>query len=159
MVQESKKLMQGPLRRFTRRRALAASGAGAVALAGSLANRADAVIAAQATPTADAAPGEVTAERVAQAVERIPALAEDLLKRMGVPGMAVAVVFDDAVQYVGGFGVRELGKDAPIDAETVFQLASVSKSLSATVVSSVVGTGEVTWLDPHGGSQHRLRPA
>ena len=41
--------------------------------------------------------------------------------------------------------MRELGKHAPIDAETVFQLASVSKSLAATVVSSVVGTGEVTW--------------
>ena len=147
MIQDSAKPLQGALRRrISRRRALAVSGAGgAAAIVGAVGHRSEAVKAAQATPTADAAPGEVTAERVAQAVERLPALAEDLLQRMGVPGMAVAVVYDDAVQYIGGFGVRELGKDAPIDAETVFQLASVSKSLSATVVSSVVGTGEVTW--------------
>jgi CubicO group peptidase (beta-lactamase class C family) len=148
MVQDSEMTKRGMLRRrISRRRALAVSAAGGVAaVAGATGRRSDAVIAAQATPTPRAAPGEITAERVAQAVERIPALAEELLQRMGVPGMAVAVVYDDAVQYSGGFGVRELGKDAPIDAETVFQLASVSKSLSATVVSSVVGTGEVTWL-------------
>ena len=59
--------------------------------------------------------------------------------------MAVAVVYDDALTFSGGFGVREIGKDAPIDADTVFQLASVSKSLAATVVSSVVGDGTVAW--------------
>jgi CubicO group peptidase (beta-lactamase class C family) len=133
-----------PRQRISRRRALAAASA-ALAAAGSLAHRSDSVLAAQATPVPAAAPGEVTAARVAQAVEQIPTLAADILKRSGVPGMAVAVVYDDTVQFVGGFGVRELGKDAPIDADTVFQLASVSKSLAATVVSSVVGTGEVTW--------------
>jgi CubicO group peptidase (beta-lactamase class C family) len=57
----------------------------------------------------------------------------------------VAVVFDDALIFSGGFGVREIGQDAPIDADTVFQLASVSKSLAATVVSSVVGDGTIAW--------------
>jgi CubicO group peptidase (beta-lactamase class C family) len=113
--------------------------------AGSLLRPTESAIARQATPEASAATGVVTAERVAQAVERIPGLAADILQRTGVPGMAVAVVFDDAVQFVGGFGVRELGKDAPITSDTVFQLASVSKSLAATAVASVVGTGEVTW--------------
>ena len=41
--------------------------------------------------------------------------------------------------------MRELGKEGAIDADTVFQLASVSKSLAATVVSSVVGDGAVAW--------------
>jgi CubicO group peptidase (beta-lactamase class C family) len=41
--------------------------------------------------------------------------------------------------------LRELGKEAAIDAETVFQLASVSKSIAATVVSSVVGDGAISW--------------
>ena len=68
-----------------------------------------------------------------------------MLQQSGVPGMAVAVVHDDALVFAGGFGVRELGKDAAIDADTVFQLASVSKSLAATVVSSVVGDGTVAW--------------
>lgn len=147
MTQKPSNRVSDQPRRISRRRALAASGAAiAAAGAGALTERPDAALAAQATPVAAAAPGTVTAERVAEAVTRIPALAEDILKRSGVPGMAIGVVYDDTVQFLGGFGVRELGQETPIDAETVFQLASVSKSLSATVVSSVVGSGEVTWL-------------
>jgi len=132
--------------RISRRRALVASSVGlAAAGAGPLLPRTDAAMARQATPVPETAPGTVTTARVAQAVEQIPNLVAEILNRTGVPGMAVAVVYDDTIQYLGGFGVRELGKDAPIDAETVFQLASVSKSLSATVVASVVGTGEATW--------------
>src|SRR3954464_11688314 len=59
--------------------------------------------------------------------------------------MSVAVVLGGTVTFDDGLVVREIGKDAPIDSSTVFQLASVSKSLAATVVSSVVGDGSVAW--------------
>jgi len=115
-----------------------------------MSTRPSVALAQEASPPADEPPaadvtGGVTAERARLAVERLPALAETILQQSGVPGMAVAVVFDDALTYSGGFGVRELGKERAIDADTVFQLASVSKSLAATVVSSVVGDGVVAW--------------
>ena len=91
------------------------------------------------------ATGGVTAARAVSAVKRAPALAEGILEQSGVPGMAVAIVHDDALVYSGGFGVREVGKGDRVDADTVFQLASVSKSLAATVVSAVVGDGTVSW--------------
>ncbi|MCC6313776.1 MAG: beta-lactamase family protein, partial [Thermomicrobiales bacterium] len=135
-----------PGRGLTRRAALAQAGlaAAGAAIAGVAPGRAAAQ---EATP---AAPGEstlssVTPERAALATARIPELARDMLERSGVPGMAVAVVYDDAVTFSDGFGVRELGKDAPIDVDTVFQLASVSKSLASTVVASVVGDGTISW--------------
>ncbi len=71
-----------------------------------------------------------------------------------VAGLAVAVVHDDKVVFSKGFGSREVGKPEKIDADTVFQLASVSKSLGATVMASAVGDGKVSWdskiceLDP-----------
>jgi hypothetical protein len=71
-----------------------------------------------------------------------------------VPGLAIAVVHADKPVYVKGFGVREIGAPVPIDADTVFQLASVSKPLTATVIAGLVGDGTVTWdartsdLDP-----------
>jgi CubicO group peptidase (beta-lactamase class C family) len=136
---------------LTRRRALAHTGAALAALSGVvMSTRPSVALAQEASPPADEPPaadvtGGVTAERARLAVERLPALAETILQQSGVPGMAVAVVFDDALTYSGGFGVRELGKERAIDADTVFQLASVSKSLAATVVSSVVGDGVVAW--------------
>jgi CubicO group peptidase (beta-lactamase class C family) len=138
-------------RPLSRRRALVHTGAGLTALGSVVTGARPSVVQAQeASPPADEPPaaeppGSVTAERAALAVERIPGLAETILQQSGVPGMSVAVVFDDALIFSGGFGVREIGQDAPIDADTVFQLASVSKSLAATVVSSVVGDGTIAW--------------
>ncbi|HEY9845736.1 MAG TPA: serine hydrolase, partial [Candidatus Caenarcaniphilales bacterium] len=66
----------------------------------------------------------------------------------GVPGMAIAVVHKDQVVYLKGFGVREAGKSNPVNPDTVFQLASVSKPIASTVVAGVVGDGLVKWDDP-----------
>ena len=78
-------------------------------------------------------------------VTRVRQYAPELLAQSGLPGLAVTVVHGDDVLLAEGFGVRELGADAPVDADTVFQLASVSKSIAATVVSAVVGDGTLTW--------------
>jgi CubicO group peptidase (beta-lactamase class C family) len=75
-------------------------------------------------------------------------IAQDYLKKTGVAGMAIAVVKDDEVVYAKGFGVREIGHDAQVDADTVFQLASLSKPIGATVIAGVVGDGKVQWTDP-----------
>src|SRR4051812_45382651 len=94
------------------------------------------------TPSAEAA---ITSSQVQSAVDRLDALIEDGMTQTGVPGVAVAVVYDDTVVYERGFGVRELGKPEPITPETVFQIASLSKALSSTLVAAVVGDGTTTW--------------
>ncbi|MGI8959000.1 MAG: serine hydrolase [Bryobacteraceae bacterium] len=67
------------------------------------------------------------------------------MQKTGVPGVAVAVVYRDQVVYLKGFGVRKAGRRAPIDPDTVFQLASVSKPIASTVVAALVGAHEVDW--------------
>jgi CubicO group peptidase (beta-lactamase class C family) len=107
----------------------------------------------QATPTAGS-DAEITAAQVQSALDRLDGLIEDGMAQTGVPGVAVAVVYADEVVYERGFGVRELGKPEPITPETVFQIASLSKALSSTLVAAVVGDGATTWdatiasLDP-----------
>ena len=87
---------------------------------------------------------DATPERVRAAVAQLDSIAMQALERSGVPGLAVAVVYKDEVIYLKGYGVREAGTNAPVDADTVFQLASLSKPLASTVVASVVGEGIVT---------------
>ena len=128
-----------PLRTSRRRAAQAAlAGAAVVALRGSP------VRARQATSGAG---GEaaIGAAQVESAVARLDALIEDALDRTGVPGAAVAVVYRDEVIYERGFGVREIGKPGAITPETVFQIASLSKPISSTLVAAVVGDGATTW--------------
>jgi CubicO group peptidase (beta-lactamase class C family) len=83
--------------------------------------------------------------QIEQAVAELDALAPVLLQRSGVPGMAIAVVGTDRVYYSRGFGVRDINSLEPIDTETIFQLASLSKPLSSTIVAGVVGDGIVSW--------------
>ena len=49
--------------------------------------------------------------------------------------------------WTKGFGVRRVGAPDPVDADTVFQLASMSKPISSTVVAALVGKGIVGWDD------------
>jgi CubicO group peptidase (beta-lactamase class C family) len=89
---------------------------------------------------------------VDDAVAKLDGLAEDLMKKSGIPGMAVAVVHGGETVYAKGFGVKDVraGDDEKnkIDPDTVFQLASVSKSLTATVVAHEVGENAVSWDTP-----------
>src|SRR5262249_25038150 len=45
-----------------------------------------------------------------------------------VPGLAIAIVKDDAVVLAKGYGVRKLGEPAPVDARTLFGIASNTKA-------------------------------
>ena len=84
-------------RRFSRRQMLRTSGVGLAA--GGLAATGVGRVGAQGAtaPAPSAPPGEVNAARVALAVERLPAVAQDILARTDVPGMELVVVYDDAV--------------------------------------------------------------
>lgn len=86
--------------------------------------------------------------RIDDAVGRLDELAEELMQSSGVPGMAVAVVHGDETVYAKGFGVRKVGSDEKVDADTVFQLASMSKPVGSTVVAHQVGTGVIGWDTP-----------
>lgn len=89
---------------------------------------------------------------VDDAVARLDGIAEDLMKESGVPGMAVAVVHGGKTVYAKGFGVKDVtAGDAEgnrVDPDTVFQLASLSKPVSSTVVAHQVGVGAVGWDTP-----------
>jgi CubicO group peptidase (beta-lactamase class C family) len=131
--------------RLSRRQAIQFASAGAVLAAIPLnPGFTQATAAQEATPTGDSAPG-VTAERVASAISQLPAIAQDALDRTGVPGLAIAVVYDDEAKYLEGFGVREVGVEGVVDADTVFQLASVSKCLASTVVAALMDDGVIDW--------------
>jgi CubicO group peptidase (beta-lactamase class C family) len=106
-------------------------------------------LAASRTPLVIAADPEssVSPARVQTALAELEDLAKRTLTDTGVPGIAIAVVRGDEVLFKQGFGVREAGKPEPIDADTRFQMASVSKPISSTVMAVLVGEGKIDWND------------
>ncbi|WP_084155629.1 serine hydrolase [Halomonas halocynthiae] len=89
----------------------------------------------------------ITAAQVKDAVDQLDGLVETAMTETGVPGLAVAVVYQGKILFAKGYGVREAGKPERIDADTVFQIASLSKPVSASVVAHQVGSGVVSWDD------------
>lgn len=85
---------------------------------------------------------------IQQAITQLDGHAAELMESSDIPGMAVAVVHGGQVVYAKGFGVRVADGDAPVDADTVFQLASMSKPIGATVLAGIVGEGLAAWDAP-----------
>ena len=72
-------------------------------------------------------PGTVTQARVDAMLAQLPDLAQSLVDGSpGLPGMAVAVVYQDKAVFTQGFGVRDTTTGEAVDADTIFQMASVS---------------------------------
>ena len=90
------------------------------------------------------------AEPTAQQADRLARL-EDFVRtaqrQWDVPGMAIAIVKDDAVIYAKGFGVKRVGGTEPVDADTVFEIGSTSKAFTAAVVAMQVDDGKIGWTD------------
>lgn len=87
----------------------------------------------------------VTAEKVSAALTELDAMAGRMVATGEVPGLAITVVHDDRVVYTKGFGLRETGKPETVDADTVFQLASLSKPITSTIVAALVGKANLDW--------------
>jgi CubicO group peptidase (beta-lactamase class C family) len=67
---------------------------------------------------------------------------------LGVPGVSVGVVQDGKVALARGFGVRELGKQAPVDEDTLFMVASMTKPLTTLLLAKLVEEGKFSWETP-----------
>jgi CubicO group peptidase (beta-lactamase class C family) len=91
---------------------------------------------------------DLPANAVDNAVAKLDGIADELMKSSGIPGMAVAVVHGGKTVYAKGFGVKDVRTGDKVDPDTVFQLASLSKPLGATVVAHQVGEKAIGWDTP-----------
>lgn len=69
-------------------------------------------------------------------------------RKWNAPGIAAAVVRDDKIVYLNGVGVRELGGDKAVTADTLFAIGSCTKAFTATALAILVEKGKADWDDP-----------
>lgn len=79
-----------------------------------------------------------------RAVDR---LMTDAMRAWNAPGAAVAIVQNDRVVYVKGYGVKELG-GGPVTPDTLFQIASTSKAFTTTAMAMLADEKKLSWDDP-----------
>ena len=78
----------------------------------------------------------------------VDTLAARALRTFEVPGLALAVVKDGEVVVAKGYGVRQLGEPAPVDAQTLFPIASNSKVFTAAALGILVDEKKIEWDAP-----------
>jgi CubicO group peptidase (beta-lactamase class C family) len=84
----------------------------------------------------------------AQALPRdFDAYVEKSMREWSVPGVSVAVIKDDKVILLKGYGVRATGSPERVDADTIFGVASNTKALTAAALATLVDSGKLSWDD------------
>lgn len=64
--------------------------------------------------------------------------------KLAIPGVSVAIVWDDGRSWVGASGLRNIATRDPMTTGTAFALASISKTMTAAVVLELVEAGQLT---------------
>ncbi len=72
---------------------------------------------------------------------------EELMERFNVPGVSVAVIHDFEIHWAKGYGIADIETGSPVDTETMFQAASISKPVAAMGVLRAVQDGLFTLDD------------
>ena len=69
-------------------------------------------------------------------------------ERARVPGIAYGIVIDGRLAHSGAVGHRDIRTKAPVDADTVFRIASMTKSFTALCIMRLRDEGKLSLDDP-----------
>src|SRR6476660_7154291 len=62
------------------------------------------------------------------------------MEKYAVPGVALGIVHGDD-EHMAGFGVTNIEQPLPVDADTLFQIGSTTKTITATIAMRLVEQG------------------
>src|SRR5262249_8230367 len=78
----------------------------------------------------------------------VDAAFDEVMQRYRLPGLALGVVEDGRVVYTRTAGERIAGEGDRIDAQTLFKVASNTKSMTTATLARLVDAGKLRWDDP-----------
>ena len=96
------------------------------------------------TPSSEKLPSS----RDEQRVERFEKQADELRELLKIPGMSAVIVNDQDVLWAKGFGFADLEKRAPATPDTVYHIASLTKTFAATLIMQLVEQGKLDLDEP-----------
>jgi CubicO group peptidase (beta-lactamase class C family) len=72
---------------------------------------------------------------------------QNAVDSFGVPGLAVGIVKNGEVVFSEGFGVKSTETNVPVDTESLFGIASLTKAFTAASIGMLVDEGKLNWDD------------
>jgi CubicO group peptidase (beta-lactamase class C family) len=74
--------------------------------------------------------------------QSIAELIEQEMARRNIPGVAIGILYGDE-EHVAGFGVTNIEHPLPVDGDTLFQVGSITKTVTATLAMRLVEEGRL----------------
>ncbi|MEM9646105.1 MAG: serine hydrolase [Planctomycetota bacterium] len=75
-------------------------------------------------------------------------VAEQLRRRLNVPGIGIGIVTRNEVVYTGGVGYRNIAKQEPVTEDTLFAIGSNTKAFTGLLVTQLVTEEKLSWDRP-----------
>ncbi len=79
--------------------------------------------------------------------KQIDVLMENALATFNVAGASIAIVKDGKIIHSKGYGFSDINNKKPVDENTNFQIASISKAFTTTALAILEEEGKSTWKD------------
>ena len=87
-------------------------------------------------------------EKLVRAFPAIETKMAEQMRELSLPGLVYGVIVDGELVLVGGLGHRDIETKAPVDADTVFRIASMTKSFIALAVLKLRDEAKLDLDDP-----------
>jgi CubicO group peptidase (beta-lactamase class C family) len=99
-------------------------------------------------PTFRSTPDAARAGMDPARLERIPARMREFVDRGTAAGVVTLVVRHGQVAALSAVGYKDLAEKTPMRADTIFQVMSMTKALTATAIMVLVEEGRLSLIDP-----------
>src|SRR5690349_24581453 len=83
-----------------------------------------------------------------QRLERFEKQTDDLRKLLKIPGMSAVIVKDQKVLWAQGFGFADLENKIPATPDTLYHIASLTKTFASTLIMQLVEQGKLSLDEP-----------
>ncbi len=101
-----------------------------------------------ASPPPSTPPGSLPSPSVAVSAEALQAALDATREQTSIPGVSVAILWDDGRSWLGASGLADVTTKVPVTPDSGFALASISKTFTAAVVLQLVDEGRLALDDP-----------
>jgi CubicO group peptidase (beta-lactamase class C family) len=81
-------------------------------------------------------------------IQELRGFVEASMKKLGIPGVGLALIDHGEVVYESGIGVKKLGSSDPVDANTLFMAASNTKGMTTLLLAKLVDAKKLQWDQP-----------
>ncbi len=75
--------------------------------------------------------------------QQLTAKLEAIKSNRGVLGMSVTVIKNEGISYSGGFGIRDVARNLPVNDSTIYRIASISKMITAIALLQLYDRGQI----------------